>query len=283
MNRWVLEGIVVAAVPTLGYTFAFAYELGFCSKFAIPIELIKVELSSVFLACAGVIIIISLIFGIANLSFIVAQPKSFGPISRGLIRLSPVLALLPLYLWIFPTQWKMLILIAGVVVLFVLLEFGFPLLTHKARSSAARKRVRQEQPKTPLFESPPAQNQKMTYREKLESQEEYETQVKTIFNYLGKPVNIGILAFWFVGLLFLISYGLGSTLATRQTAYLIPSTYENSVVLRIYGNNAICTKVVRETGEVNKSFFVIDISSAPSTVFKLEKIGPLTLSGVEAE
>jgi hypothetical protein len=186
-------------------------------------------------------------------------------------------------MFIYRELWQMWIWSAGLVALYAFFQFGLPLLIHEARSLLARKRVHQEEPKTPPFESPPTQNQKITYREKLETEDRYDAQTKDIFDYLGNPLRIGFLALSIAFILFLISYGIGNTAAIRKTEYLIPSTYEDSVVLRIYENNAVCTKVVRETGEVNKNFFIIDISSDPSTVFQLEKIGPLKLSRMQAK
>jgi len=70
-------------------------------------------------------------------------------------------------------------------------------------------------------------------------------------------------------------YSAGRAHALKQTEYLFPSTYEQSVVLRIYGDNMICAPVDRDKKEVQRSFFVLNVSGATPPTLKLEKIGPL--------
>lgn len=283
MKRWVW-GILIPAVPILGYTLAFAYEAGFCTTFSIPIELIQIQISSIFFGSLSALLIFAIIFQLVNISLIASRPKSLGPISLGLIRLSPGLAILTVYLLFFREEWRIWVVFAILVAFFSFLEFGLPLLTHESRKSRFRKRASEEGLKTPISESTPIpEGLKLTYREKLEYQEQIDIKPKDIFYYIGGSYQIIFLFLFIASFVLFISFGYGHTVAMNQKEYLIPSTNYDSVVLRIYGNNAICTQVFRETHEINKSFFVIDISSDPSTVFKLEKVGPLKLTGTQMQ
>jgi hypothetical protein len=283
MRHWAFEGILVAAVPTLGYALAFAYELGFSSTFSIPIELVKIQLSNIFWGSISVLLIFGILFGLANMFFMIVQPKSRGPISLGLIRIAPALVIWLSFMFIYFDQWRIWIGPTAFVMLLAFLEFGLPLLTHESRKSRIRKREHQEEPKIPTFESTQVPDLKLTYGEKLEYQNKIDVKRRDIFDYLGSPLQKWFMALGIAFYLLFISFAFGNSHAMKQTEYLIPSTHEDSVVLRIYGNNAICTQVLRETHEINKSFFVIDISSDPSTVFKPEKVGPLKLTGTETQ
>lgn len=276
---WILGGVIIAAVPALGYSLAFAYEAGLCSEFAIPWELIKLELPHVFIASASVLVIFSGLFWITNMFLMLVQPKPYGPIWRSLISLSPVLVICLACILIYRGLWQNYAWVLAFAAFLVFMEFVFPILTYEARRHVPKMLVGQRDTETQTTISPPVKSRKTTYREMLEAQEVHEAQIKTVFNYMSPRLLKEVLfSLFIVFLLVFVAFNVGRMHAISETEYLVPSTHEDSVVMRIYGDNAICTKVARETGEVHENFFVINISNAPSTVFRLEKIGPLKLS-----
>ena len=83
-----ISGTGVAAVSVTGYMLAFNYEVGYASFFGIPIRLIKLNLTTLFIAVLGLISLFLAILGCINAVFPFLAKKSNSLIYRKLIGLS---------------------------------------------------------------------------------------------------------------------------------------------------------------------------------------------------
>lgn len=249
---WIWQGIVVAASPVIGYGLAFLYELGFCGVFKIPTEFITLDLTSVFIAAGSLVGILWILYGIVDLFLILAPPRQ-SPLFRELASLLAI-SLLPLgLLLLWWGLWERLIWVACVFLIFVLFQFVFPLLTQRGKGS---------------------------YMEKLQAQRKRDSEdmgvVEHLMLIIERRVFLTILA---VIILLLLSYIAGETKAVKQDEFLVPSTYPQAVVLRIYGENMICAPFDSEEKEIQKSFFIIRMTDEPRPILQLQKIGPLRVRG----
>jgi hypothetical protein len=114
------------------------------------------------------------------------------------------------------------------------------------------------------------------YIAKLAAQDEADRQTPYPLTFITRHVGwttIGIL--FFVLLLLSLSYLSGENTATRQEYFLAPSTNENSVVLRIYGDELICTQLDKQSNKPNGKLFILKLDDEPRPVLSLQKVGPL--------
>lgn len=63
--------------------------------------------------------------------------------------------------------------------------------------------------------------------------------------------------------------------AMTQTVFLIPSTYPQSVVLRVYGDTLVCAPFDQQNRTVESSFFFIRLGDASEVRLTPRKVGPL--------
>jgi hypothetical protein len=72
-----------------------------------------------------------------------------------------------------------------------------------------------------------------------------------------------------------IAFCIGDSTALTQTHFLVPSTNTNSVVVRFYGDTAICVGLVSNTNQLSGEIFIIPTTSDRHVVFEEKKIGPI--------
>jgi len=249
-NLWVSQGIVVAAVPLIGYAMAFLYEVGFCGEFGIPLEFISVNLTTVFIAVGTLLLVVAIIFYVISLLMMIPEPKH--PVIRWQLSLFYVVLVMNLAVAIiFWGLWYELIMVAFLFAFFVFWIFVSPWITQKEGA----------------------------YIKRVEAQRKVDSQAKTIIDYVIRYIGWGNSFVIFLVLFFVaLSYIAGISHAKKQTEFLIPSTYPNSVVLRVYGDNMICAPFNAENKEVQRDFFIIKMGDDSRLILKPEGIGPLTPS-----
>jgi len=114
------------------------------------------------------------------------------------------------------------------------------------------------------------------YIKKLVAQDKADRQTPYPLTFITKHLRsttIGILLF--VLLLFSLPYFSGEDTATKQEYFLVPSTNANSVVLRIYGDELICTELDKQSNKPNGKFFILKLADEPRPTLSLQKVGPL--------
>jgi len=245
---WIWQGIIVAASPVIGYGLAFLYELGFCVVFKIPKEFITLNLTTVFVAAGSLLGIVWLLYWFAEI-FLMLIPRKH-PLFRELILLLTVLLLLLGFLILWWGLWERVISVALFPLSFILMLFVFPLITQRGKGS---------------------------YIDKLQAQRKHELETPMVIfdsavRFLGRRISLFIIV---VIVLLLFSYSAGDAKALKQDKFLVPSTYPQSVVLRIYGENMICAPFDAEDKKIETKFFVIRMTDEPRPTLQLQKVGPL--------
>lgn len=250
-NLLVQQGLVVAAVPLIGYAMAFVYEVGFCSEFRIPREFISINLTTVFIAVGALLGVIAAIYFLVNMFLIVVPKPKNRVLRRELSAFYAVSLIILVIVIIFWGLWLELISVAVLFLFFVFFIFVFPLITQR----------------------------KGSYLEKLEAQRRVDSQFKTIEDYLISFLGIrNIIMLMLVVLVVMFSYIAGIAQAKKQTEFMVPSTYPNSVVLRVYGDNMICAPFNRTDNTTQKRFFIIEMGDSSTPLLNVEKVGPLQLA-----
>jgi len=114
------------------------------------------------------------------------------------------------------------------------------------------------------------------YRNKLIAQDRISRRTPDPFDYIAKGLGRStvIVLLLLLPLLFL-PYFNGESFAENQEEYLVPSTHQNAVVLRIYGDNLICGELDRDGKKLNGNFFVLKVDDEPRPVLSVQTVGRL--------
>ena len=250
--NWQTVATIFGLAAPVGYGAAYLREWGFCSAFGIPLEFIQLNITTVLIAITSGIGVLFFLLWIADLFYTLSQQrkmKAFGPIQRRIY-----------------FDVLLLIVFGGLWALFPPLQYFWPLLVYFLVFILSAQFL------SPLI----AQRQVPGYTKKLEAQDRMERETPILLDYLIEragmaTVIIGILVVLFMASMFFVGYNE----ADKQTDYLIPLTHQDSIVLRIYGNNLICTPFNIKTKEVEKTFFVIKLDDEPRPQLRLTQLGPL--------
>lgn len=238
--------LTIAAVPLIGYAMAFLYEVGFCGEFGIPREFISLSLTRVFIAAGALVGVAFVMFWFVEL-FLHFAPQPERLIFKHLAFFFSIFLLNLAMSIVFWGLWREIIMVWLIFVFFMLQLFVLPLITQRKKGS---------------------------YLEKLEAQRRIDFQTRSLLDYFARFFGREILIIILVILVVLVlSYLAGVSQAKKQTEFLIPSTYPDSVVMRIYGDNMICAPFDRQEKEIEGNFFVLKVGDKLS--LRLEKVGPL--------
>lgn len=251
-NSWQIVAVIFGFAAPLGYGAAYLREWGFCNVFGIPTEFIQLDITTILIAITsgfGVLLffywIAEYFYGLAKQERLQKSPLGYRVVFSGL-----GLMFLSGFLVLFPSLTDIWLLAVGFLVLFMSIMFLMPLYTQRKIHG---------------------------YINKLEAQDRKTRETPMLLDYFVKS-NTGAIIFiliifviLFLGAMFLNGYNM----ARGQTDFLVPSTHQNSIVLRIYGNNLICAPLNVKTKEVEKSFFIIKLDDEPRPQLNLVKLGPL--------
>lgn len=256
IKHWGWQSIILAGIPILGYMLAYVHEVGFCSEFGIPYEFIILDWTRILIAI-GKIIGIAFVLLLYLQVLVVSKPwiKKLGPINARLVKYIAVL--FPFIIITIPYRsiwFDMLLVFLIPVSVFVFFDFLYPLIKWKDIKG---------------------------YRNKLKRDDEFDISKNTLLDSLMERIGLSIVVIIaFIGVLLIASYFNGSDTAQRQEEFFIPSTNQQLVVLRIYGDNLICAPLDREAKEIERNFFILEMSDI---ALKPEKVGPLTVSSIIQE
>lgn len=250
-------GLFAAMAPiALGsaYFLSYIYERAYSMFFKIPNEFIVIGWISIIPIAVKIFLIwILLLLSILVFwSYLLDRAAEWGPICRIFIKVVGGTAPMIILMVPFRMFWSTLPISVGfwiiVLIFFYLLR---PLMTQKKIKG---------------------------YRDKLIAQERVDEApaigpAKTVIRYLGG--RWGFVIVFTLPLLILATHFGGINDAASKVEFLIPSTTQELVVLRIYGDNLICAPLDRENKEIERSFFILDMKDIYLTP---EKVGPLTVS-----
>lgn len=210
--------IILTAIPSLGFLafiLAYLHEIGFTSRFGLPIELIRLDSTFLQLAYIGPSLILTFSFGLTALVyFIITISKKL------LLNIVAFLNLIftPIFLYASFREYlgnnSAFVTIGLLVMQLVILMF----ITFNRNA-----------------------NRKL------------DEKMKNITRGWPIWIVISILC------LSAFSYVAGTTDVSFQREYLVPSSENSSVVLRIYGDNVICAPLV-DNANIDSSYFILKIN-----------------------
>ena len=257
-SAWKTIASIVPIAVAIGYCMAYSHEIGFCSKFKIPIDLIEVDTTDILVAVSSVFISILFLGWVASMiyTYVKNRPADsrLGPIARRVVLLVIFSAIYAALAFIYPPAAKGWPVIVFFLAYYALLLFVAPIRAFK---------------------------DKACYTEELKAQDEKERQTRIpLLDWLTGHIGAGgVLILIIVIYIISLSYFAGEAKATQQEYFFVPSSNQELVVLLMYGDNLICSSFDRETQEVQKdSVFVIRMGGEPATILRLERVGPLSLA-----
>ena len=148
------------------------------------------------------------------------------------------------------SEWKYLLPLLIVPLLFAIQVFVLPLITHRKKGG---------------------------YLERYQAEDEvWRTARQSLFQQLA--IKTGNTVFLLIGMLILgtvLVTMAGRGKALQQTNFPVTNTVPEMAVLRVYGDNMICAPFDRKTREVKKTFSVLKIGEDSKLIISIENIGPL--------
>jgi hypothetical protein len=243
---------IVAIIPiavALGYIVAYLYELGYCSTFGIPSEFISPDTTHVLIAVSKVFLSAVTIFWVAYVFIMMtAKPKKRGPIRRRLMLLTIIAVIYIAFAIDYPSARREWYFIIPIFIIFIFLFFIGPAITHRNIKG---------------------------YRNRLIAQDGIDAATNPI-NYIERHIGRSLAIMLLLLLPWIaLPYFNGETDASEQQNFLVPSTYQNSVVLRIYGDNLICAELDPHGAMLTDRFFMISMDDEPKPYLSLQEIGRL--------
>ncbi len=250
--NWQMPALLFGLAAPIGYAAAYLREWGFCHVFGIPIEFIQLSVTTVLIAITSGIAVMFLLFWFADLFYMFTQrrnPKRSAPIRRRVFFDALYLIFFGCLFGLFPVIIQYWPLPAFFFVALIFNQFLLPLIT---------------------------QTNIAGYINKLEALDQMDRETTGLLDYFAKRAGRAFIFFGIAVLLFLGSMFLtGYQTALTQTDFLVPSTNEDLVVLRIYGDNLVCAHYDIETKKAYKTFIVIKSDDEPRPILRLVRLGPL--------
>lgn len=231
---------MIAVAPALGYGLAYVHERGYCEIYHIPFDLIHLDLTTVLIAIAASIGGVALLFWVAFLAMTV--PLDISATKKKIFLSSILFIFLVLFGFLYLTveEFKQLS-IAFAVFLFCI--FILPRILSW------------------LIRKFPTQRQKR------------ETLADRWAN--NKYLQYGFVAILVIAFIFVSGYLAGRADAWNKEIFLVPSSNPELVVLKVYGDNIICGKLVQESDKVGLGP-TIDL-------LRLDDISNLTLTPIKVK
>jgi len=249
-------GILISLVTIITYILVYSYEYGYCHFFNIPVNLIEINLTSIFIIGSALLFVFYLIFTVCWLvSIIIYKPSVPKYINRMIIFNLPILLIVLGYVISYGKIQKEQYVYLGVILFLAVFTLIFPLITQRKTKG---------------------------YFNKLNKQEEHEAKLdKEIPSLMTKVVRLVprelfyLLFYLFISIA--VAYNHGDASAMKQTDFTVIKSQPEMVILKKYGDNFIIAKYDSKNKSVANEFSIMNIADS-NTEFKLEKIGPLKIA-----
>lgn len=242
-EHWITIGI--ASSPAIGYGLAYFHERGICAEYGIPHYLIHIGITSVLFSVSTVIICL---LGAASIYYIgFVMLRSGGKrIKKAFARLILMISPVAALAIIFRYVWEEWY---QLVIAYFLAWIIFEVCSY----------IRQRKKKT--------------------------TDYLELFNVNKLPGQRLYIIFVVVLIIFacVLSSQQGKADALMQDKFFVPSTNENSIVLRIYGDNMVCVEgesiETKENENIETKFritgdlFILSVDGDPNLTLTLKYVG----------
>jgi hypothetical protein len=242
-DKFISEGLIIAGVPLLGYSLAFAYEYGYAKYYGIPWQLISISLNQILSAVAALLFIFMNVFLLVNLIYMIfSQRKGIRlTVNYFLIFLAPLIALL----YIYGRNWQEWIVGFGAMMFLLILWFVLPLLDRRKDKTSDEKFVES------ILAEP-------------------ESLVDSAARIIGvAPLRIAALIYMVIW----IAYSAGRGEALDKKEYWVDSLRPDTLVLRIYGEVVVAHGYDPKKLQLTGDLIVSKISPHHSINFREQKLG----------
>lgn len=249
-RTWLTEGILIAAVPAVAYGMAFTYEYGFASYFHIPVTLIEVGLSNVFIALGY---LLSAIFAMYVLAELVNPFWGKLP--------APVRARLRVYI-----GYTFMVVIVVVLGRASLKELGFLLIPFAVFA---------------LFDFgiPAIPQAGTTYLERVQRGHQADLSYDSVMDKVGKTLGpLFMLTFLVLWGIFYASHTAGKGSARWQKEFWVAPLESRVVLLRRYGDVFVLAPFSETAKEITPDFTLFRMGPGSSLQLRRESIGPLSVA-----
>ena len=241
-----LLALIIAISPVLGYSLAYVYQLGYCSVFNIPTDLIKLDLTTVLMAIAGTLGVLFFFSGF--IFMILSIPRNISTIRRNILFSLVLLFFLFIFSLLFFTtsEAEQVAIMYGIFLLFIFLG---PSVARKI-SGIKWGKVKNESDKASA-------------------------------DRVSQIINTKYFKYSMLGVILLVMVIYCGALAGRSDGmnkqiFYVPSSNPNSVVLKIYGDNMICTSLTYSQNKpvLGPTIFVMPLNNSPDIALSPIRIYP---------
>ncbi len=252
------DGIVISVLTATAYLMAFAHEAGFAHAFAMPFDLIDLQLMPALFATLFSGVLVVALFQVVDLTTVLMTPTSGE--HPALMRLRPFLGLIAfaILVWMIggAAVTGVVSSILGWAVVMSLWVVLLPLLLFRA---APRYRGILS---TALWQG-----------------SGYERATRVLFGPFWGATVLALCSLVFVAL----SFTAGYAGAKRQTAFYVanPTGKPEALVLRIYGSRVITAEFVRSEHKVKRVYQVLNLGEGGGLSLRQETVGPLYLEALK--
>ena len=258
VKKVVSEGILLAAIPFLGYLTVFIYELGFATYFGIPYEFIQPSFTSICLVTAIIIgaLLVSFVFGHCfSVTLLTMFSIKDGPLLRAIKRVAWPLLVLLFFIFFYGKDWKGYLGPLSILIIIIFFEFLWPFVTCKDKKSYNEKLIKQE-----------------------EIEKRSEPELRKFFDYIDSKFGKQIVSIFLITSFFLLLVYQVGLIKAQQKEYFWQLEDGTKIVIRIYGDNLICAGFDVEKHILDGQFSIVKISSEKNLFLKIKKIGKLKTS-----
>jgi len=243
----ILKGVIeTSIIPIVAYLIAFEYEKGYCDVFGIPPEFISLTPTVIIFTIIVIIPVMLGLFFPVNLIYMILPNKW----KRYIFPIIVILIFVGYLGWLTRLRTKYDILFLGIFLFIIIFsELILPVITQRNQRG---------------------------YLSKLEAQDKLDREIDTLIDIITRHINPKwILLFAFVLDLSVFSELLGKHIALTQEKFYVINTPElTAVVLRIYNEKLICAPFIKETKELQNTFFIINMATQQKLILTKEKVGP---------
>jgi hypothetical protein len=248
--RWVAEKFGLFITPAVAYYLAFTYEASYCKSFAIPPSFIHPDLTTILIytsVVAGVSFLVVML--IDAWIDVVKAPPIIQPYQHVFRIYGPFLVLVLLVAEVYGTaHWGHWLLVALPIAFGAIVDCLLAFIGDKSQPYLARLKG-----PAALLSGP-----------------------GTVWDVARKRLDLELVVFFaaiYIGRL--ISSALGEAEAFNQRTFLVPSTYPDSVVVRVYGDKILCAGIDLASKKPTQQIYILTAGTDPSLHFDSREIGPL--------
>jgi hypothetical protein len=247
----ITETLLLAAAPLGGYLVAFAYEFGYAKHFGVPLYLVSVGLSQVFIAIGALLFLAWILFVCFDTAYMVIRPERLRDVWRIRLARAPVyLVLATAAIWLGVRRWAEWVGFLFVLGMIVFYELVFPLLTQRGVKG---------------------------YEAKLQAQDVLDHSVRSLFD--GVRRRLGPTALKLIlwsGIAIYLAYLLGKAEGVRQTVFYVHSNPADTVLIRVYGDVAVSARLANGGRSLSGVYLVQRIPEGSTLQLERKELGTIT-------